>query len=79
MKRVKKCVFLVRKGLCTISNKVKIRKSGRREGKLEIFSEKNVILVGENFFRPPQTRRQVPPLSSTITIKQKIIINKLVT
>ena len=26
---------------------------------MEIFSEKNVILVGEQFFRPPQTRRQV--------------------
>jgi len=26
MKRVKKGVFIVRKGLCTISNKVKIRK-----------------------------------------------------
>jgi len=27
--------------------------------KMEIFSEKNVILVGEKFFRPPQTRHQV--------------------
>ena len=27
--------------------------------KMEIFSENNVILVGEKFFRLPQTRRQV--------------------
>jgi len=27
--------------------------------KMEIFVRKIVILVGQNFFRPPQTRRQV--------------------
>ena len=28
-------------------------------GKMEILSEKVVILLGEKFFRPPQTWRQV--------------------
>jgi len=34
MKRVKKGVFLVRKGLCTICNKVKIRKIREKRGKI---------------------------------------------
>jgi len=34
MKRVEKGVFLVRKGLCTISNKVKIRKIREKRGNI---------------------------------------------
>ena len=30
--------------------------------KMEIFSERNVILVGEKFFRPPKLGARFPPL-----------------
>src|SRR6218665_1019072 len=70
MKRVKKGVFLVRKGFCTISNKVKIRKIREKRGKIlktwsmtkkrssEIFAAKMDI-----FFRkiPHLGRRKIFP------------------
>src|SRR6218665_3050803 len=74
MKRVQKGVFLVRKGSCTTSNKVKIRKIREKRGKIrkswsmtkkrssDFLAAKNVILVRENFFRPPKLGARFPPL-----------------
>src|SRR6218665_1522472 len=82
----KKGVFLARKGLCTISNKGKIRKIRKKRGKIRktwsmakkkskffaakmgIFQKrvgifpKKVILVREEFFRPPKLDDRFPPL-----------------
>src|SRR6218665_325378 len=69
----KKGVFLARKGLCTISNKVKIRKIREKRGKIrssEIFAAKMEIcsekshLGPRKFFPSPQTRRQVSSTDS---------------
>jgi len=78
MIRVKKGVFLVRKGSRTTFSRAKIRKIREKRGKIRktwwmtkkghqkflplkwrFFQKKIVILVGENFSRLPQTRRQV--------------------
>ena len=41
--------------------------------KMEIFSEKNVILVGEKFFRLPQTRRQVFATGQMYSVPMKTV------
>src|SRR6218665_1771368 len=52
MKKVKKGVFLVRKGLCTIANKVKFRKIREKRGKIrKIWS---ITKKGHQKFLPPK-------------------------